>query len=477
VRFVLLRKMKSLRKLFTLTMLLLAAGFSKAQTVIYTQTFNTGSASNWSLNSSDVGGVTTLVGNQWLINNIYTAPFPLGTATPNEPTGTTGITGAPNSYYLHINCGPLYSSLYGSNCNFLSGSSGDTYFAKMNAPQSTTGYTGVSFSFWWLCNGSSTSVGRVYYRTSSTSAWTATTTPISTYYGSSSWAFQTITMAAFDNQPFLEFGFQFTDGTSGGSDPAFGVDDIRISGTSSTTTAAVATFTVSPNDTVCQDSCITFTSTSTGTIDSVNWLVSPGMTTAPFPNVNPFHVCFTAPGTYTVGLAIYNGGIIADTETHVIVIKNAPHPVVTKSGHTLTLTGATGYTNIQWYNGTTQIAGATNATYTYTLSGTYSVKVDSGGCHGSSNVFNTTGITNVNGTEHTYWVSSEGGAMILHAADPLDETLNILISDASGRTVTKDTWDQGTVRKDVSGISLPPGLYIVRIGYAGTIAVLKYMQQ
>jgi hypothetical protein len=456
-------------------MLLLAARSGIAQTVLYTQDFNT-SSTNWSLNTTDLGGVMTILGNQWVVNNTYAAG-PLGTATPNEPTGGTGITGAPNSNYLHIYCGPTLATLYGSNCNFNAGNSGDTYFAKMNTSVATTGYTGVTFSFWWLCNGSSTSVGKVYYRTSASGTWTAVTTPPATYYGNSSWTFQTINMPAFDNQAFLQFAFQFTDGLSGGSDPAFGVDDIRISGTSATTSAPVASFTMSPNDTVCQDSCVTFTSTSTGTIDSVNWAIYPIITSAPYPNTTPYTKCFSAAGTYTVGLAVYAGGIIADTETHIVVIKNAPHPVITKSGHTLTLTSASGYTNIQWYNGTSQIAGATNGTYTYTLSGTYSVKADSNGCHGSSNVFNTTGITNINGTTHSYWLSSEGGGMVLHAADPLDEPLSIIVSDVSGRAVIRDIWEQGAIKKDMTGSSLPPGLYLVRIGNAGTMAVLKYMQQ
>ena len=103
-----------MKKLFTLLFSFCAFN-AFAQSTIYLQTFNTGSASDWSMNTSDLGGTVGLTGNQWVINNSYAAG-PLGTVTPAEPTGT-GIT-APNSYYLHMNCGPTYASLFGSNDNF-----------------------------------------------------------------------------------------------------------------------------------------------------------------------------------------------------------------------------------------------------------------------------------------------------------------------------------------------------------------------
>ena len=240
-------------KKFVLLLFSFCAFNSFAQTMIYFQNFNTGSATDWSLNTSDLGGVGG-TGNQWLINNVYAAGG-LGTTTASEPAGIV----TPNSYYMHINCGPTWSSFYGLNCNFLAGGSGDTYFAALNAPISTVGYTGVTFSFWWLCNGDATSMGDVYYRTSSTGTWTPITTmiPTASFYGSSAWNRDSVHLAAFDGQPFLEFGFQFTDGLSGaGSDPAFGIDDIMVTGS---TGAPVPVITANPhNDTICAEVAATF---------------------------------------------------------------------------------------------------------------------------------------------------------------------------------------------------------------------------
>ena len=90
----------------------------------------------------------------------------------------------------------------------------------------------------------------------------------------SGWTQQVIHLDSFDNQATLEFAFQFHHQGLTGSDPSFAVDDVMVTGTPSTVTAPVASFT-STSTTACQDGCIAFSSTSTGTIDSVRWDASP----------------------------------------------------------------------------------------------------------------------------------------------------------------------------------------------------------
>ena len=150
-----------MRKLLTLITPLFIAFAADAQTTIYSQTFNSGSASEWTLNTSDLGGASAP--NRWVINNTYPGNIIAPTATPEQPSG---ITGGPESYYMHIrsNVGP-------ANCTF-NASGTHSYFTAMNTPIVTTGYTGVNLSFWWVCNGDAVSVGEVYYRTNDTAAWT-----------------------------------------------------------------------------------------------------------------------------------------------------------------------------------------------------------------------------------------------------------------------------------------------------------------
>jgi hypothetical protein len=244
-------------------------------------------------------------------------------------------------------------------------------------------------------------------------------------------------------------------------------------GAQATVTAA---FTYAPNDTVCQDSCITFTNTSLGTVDSIEWIVFPGMAAPPFPTVDPFTLCFTAWGTYPVALVAFGGGG-SDTATAVIAVKPSPHPVVTKSGHVLTVSGAS-YTSYQWYDNTTAIAGATNNNYTYTGSGVFSVKVESDGCSGTSNVISTLGVGQLNSADNSYWIAqSNTSSITLRSAGPTDEPLDILLADATGRVIRRDTWSIGDNISRIENLNLAPGLYIIRLYSNSGIISLKMVSQ
>lgn len=72
----------------------------------------------------------------------------------------------------------------------------------------------------------------------------------------------------------------------------------------------VAAYTASA-DTVCVDSCITFTSSGTGSLDSMTWSI-PGITIAT-PHSNSINVCFPATGAYPVSLSVYN---ISGSDVH-----------------------------------------------------------------------------------------------------------------------------------------------------------------
>ena len=459
-----------MKKLFTLLFASCIGFYSHAQTILYSQTFNSGSASDWSLNTTDLGGDNSMTDNQWVINNVYAGGL-LASATASEPTA---VTGAPHSYYMHIFSaeGAIFSQP--DNDNFDALGDGATYFAALNTPIVTTGKTNVYLSFWWLCNGDASCMGDIYYRTSASGAWTAITTavPSATFFGSSAWAKDSVHLAAFDNQAFLEFGFQFTDGDASGSDPAFGVDDIMVyvPGTT-TTTPPVASFTEG-STTSCQDSCILFTSTTAGTVDSVRWSATGGNIAGP--TSNSTDICFPTAGVFSVTLTAYNSAGSNSSNT-VITINPTPHPVITQTGHTLSVTGA--YTSYQWVNGITPITGATNATYTYTASGTYIVVVDSAGCLGG-NAITPVGITNVNNTAGNYWVSQTGSSgIMINSSRTLAENLTVTMYDATGRSIVTENWPAGNSGKQLNTSFLPAGLYIVKLSNPETATVLKWMKQ
>ena len=461
-----------MKKIFTLSLFLYLSICGYSQTTIYLQTFNS-TYSDWSLNTTDLGGIgTSASDNQWIVNNVYLGGTGLITV-PNTADEPSGITGYPESYYLHI-----YNPedvIYGvpNNCNFLAGGS-STYFVAQNSPVSTTGYTGVTFSFWWLCQGDASAYGKVYYRTSATGPWTVIPGTPATFYGSSLWAQHSVTNPVFDGQAFLEFGFQFTEDLTG-NDPAFAVDDIKVTGIGGS--APTPAFTFAPTTATCIDTSILFTNTSTGSVDSFRWTI-PGGTPATS-TVSPVSASFSAAGTHTVTLTDYHGGT-PYTTTHVVTVNPAPHPVIHYvSPHTLSVSNV--YSGYQWLNGSSIISGATSSTFvTTTGSMSYYVVVDSAGCPGISAAFtySTTEAGSFNQPENNFWLykSPATGNMTLNAGRPLDADINVLVYDATGRVLLSEMWPLGATSKDFDADSLPRGFYFIRFANQATQHVMKWVK-
>jgi gliding motility-associated-like protein len=274
-----------------------------ATDTLFFETFEAGTA-NWALNT----GTGT---NQWVRNAIYpggacTVIFlPLFTvpAVPNEPAG---VTAGPTSNYLHIR-----STVNNNGCNApwppLNANFDDTEVSTQHTAManniSTVGYTNVRFQFYWLGMGNSSCYGSVQYSTNNGGTWTNVGTNL---FNGANWALNTITNAAFDNQATLRFRFVWTNG-SGGSDPAFSVDEVRILGDHSVTSGACQKVyhinltqpqpvNVSVNTT--QPTCAVPTGSATATATGGNggftyaWNTVPAQNTATATNL--------APNTYTV---------------------------------------------------------------------------------------------------------------------------------------------------------------------------------
>ena len=463
-----------MKKLATLCLSLFTCfSAARAQTVLYSQTFDSTYA-DWSLNTSDLGGVTTMTPNYWTVTNVYAGGSALFVNTPDQPAG---IYGNPESPYLHIR-----SAVGPANATF-NASGNHSYTAGMNSPIVTTSYSGVTLSFWWLCKGNGVSFGRVYFRTSSSATgWqqisTASIPPaaLDSYNNqASSWIQQTIHLDSFDNQPFLEFAFQFHHQGVAGSDPSFAIDDVMITGTPATVTAPVASFS-SASTTPCQDGCVLFTSTSTGTIDSVRWDASPAGPSIVSATSDTTTMCFPTSGAYSVTLTAYNSGG-SNSSTTVINVIPTPHPTITQTGAVLSVPAV--YTTYQWYNGLTAITGATTNTYTITTTSTYGVVVDSVGCQGGDTL--TTGplhVTNLTNTVADFWLAQPNSSSVnLSSSKPIDDALGITIYDATGRKILDEVWNAGSYTKRINGLAVANGLYIIKLSNSYTSVVLKWQKQ
>jgi hypothetical protein len=236
---------------FTLLAFALLIANGNAQTTLFTENFNTGSTTQFTLNTTDLSSAGANAINQWVINNSYIGTkdsgmfycpalsftFPYVVTSETTPGEPASVAGYPNSNYLHIN-DTLARHIGIHNADFTNADGqcifAQNSFVKMNAGVNTTGLYGVSFSFWWVCVGASVAYGQVYYSVDGGTTWILITSPITKYNSTSSWTQQVISLPAFNNVADLRFGFMWVNNVySSGTDldPAFSIDDVNITNT------------------------------------------------------------------------------------------------------------------------------------------------------------------------------------------------------------------------------------------------------
>ncbi len=279
--------------------------------------------------------------------------------------------------------------------------------------------------------------------------------------------------ASANNNPTVKIGFRWINNDDGvGTDPSFAVDSVSLR--TPVSSGPVSASMTSSATTVCEDSCLTFTNTSTGTVDSARWS-SPGNTVTTSSS-SPATICFLNSGSQVVKLYLYNAGVKVDSASTTVTVTPAPHPVITKTGNTYSVPAV--YSSYQWYTVAlppVAITGATNATYTTTVTGTYAVVVDSAGC-GAFAVYGATGSVLPTAAPGNSFRISSGSLATLHAAFPLSESLKVAVYDITGREVLTANWEAGS---NALTLSLPQekGLYIVRLSNANSSAVLKWQRE
>ncbi|MGC6532519.1 MAG: hypothetical protein ACON34_05910 [Flavobacteriales bacterium] len=209
-----------------------------AQTVLYEEDFGT-DVSDWTLNTTDLGSVVS-GDNSWVINPSYNGGsgtlvclgFPFTFTVPNTPNQPATLDPNPNSHYLHITSTAAAAS--GITCCTFQAADGfcefdASHFASMNTDISTLGSDNISLDFWWLCAGSFSNFGEVYYSLDSGGSWTQITSPDVVYFNQSTWTQTALEVPELANQPSVRFGFRFVNNTNIlASDPAFGIDEFKV---------------------------------------------------------------------------------------------------------------------------------------------------------------------------------------------------------------------------------------------------------
>lgn len=415
------------------------------QTTLFSENFEGGTAGQFTLNTSDLSSASAI--NSWLVNNAYTGgsatficlSFPLTLPVlPNLPQ-PAGITGSPNSYYMHINAnGAASSGVLNSNYRGADGlcTPDENNFAKMSADISTVGYTGVSLSFWWGCGGSAGEVyGQVYYSIDGGTNWILVTSPVAQYYGQINWTQQTITLPAFDNQASLRFGFRFVNTiASGGTDPGFQLDDIKITGT---------------------PGCVATGSTQTPAICQ-------GQT-------------YFAQGAYQTMGGIYYDTLVNACGADSVITTNltvTPVDISITAGSASLIAGATSAT-YQWIDCATMlpIGGETNQTYTPTANGSYAAIITQSGCTDTTacELFMGLGITEPTASNlFSVYPNPSQGIIHINTNGLADQ---VIVTDLTGKQVQNVKPVAGITTIDLG--KKASGIYFVTVKQQGAIQTLK----
>jgi gliding motility-associated-like protein len=318
--------------------LLAYAGFSQ-NTQIFSENFESGGGL-WILNG---GGIGTNTGtNEWIVNNSYNGGAGYPKTMSEDSTFGGSISFAPFSYYLHI-----YDQPSGfTDCLYAPANVSDR-FAYLWDPQCTLDAYNVSLNFFYLCQGSPTDYGTVYYSLNF-GPWIQT--GAAQYNSKYKWQYTTITDPAFSNASNLRIGFRWQNNGSGTDTSAFAIDDISIVGTYDTSAHPVTINTVVTPDTICAGGGyslnVSFTTSDTlcyGVYDMIlsdsngnfnnspaGWTVSMGY---PSVNAGPFNLPIPAniPAGHCYRFRVDRASnpAVIGIETGCIYIENCPPTITT----------------------------------------------------------------------------------------------------------------------------------------------------
>jgi gliding motility-associated-like protein len=233
-----------LRNLLLSAILIFTSYFTYGQNVqVYSENFEAGPGL-FLLNTAGVG--TNSGNNEWIVNNSFVGGGIYPNTISQDSTFGGSISFAPFSHYLHIYDIP---SGY-TDCLYNPANLSDR-FTCMGSGICTMGLDSVSLNFFYLCQGSASAYGTVYYSRNS-GPWIQC--GAAQYNNKYKWQYATISNPNFGNTDNLRFGFRWQNNAGGGKDTsAFGIDDIEVVGNYDSVNHPVnITCTVTP-DTVCAD--------------------------------------------------------------------------------------------------------------------------------------------------------------------------------------------------------------------------------
>jgi hypothetical protein len=362
-----------LQKLIFLLFLSCYTAGITAQNVFWSDSFdapaggtnNNNNGQGWTLNSGGNGG------NNWFINT---------------PSQTIGCSSTGNM--LHISCNDFICSFLGGPNDPIYGAAASNNRSAVSPNISTVGAASPALSFEFICEGiPGEDYGLLAFSNDGGTTWTEFP---ERYEGVSTCSLITIPLTAtFQNISNFKMRFRWIESNaSNGLDPAFSVDNIKLS-----TNSAVCvppTVNAGNNVSICGGQSVTLGGTPTATGGTLtnyvySWSPAAGLSASNVanPTANP-----TQTTSYTV--TVHGGDAnCSATSTVTVTVGSAPNVSITPSGPTticpgtsVQLNATAGLSNYTW---TTPTGSQSGASIQATLSGNYTVTAQSGtGCSGTS---------------------------------------------------------------------------------------------
>jgi hypothetical protein len=326
------KKIQFMKKILTLLSVFIFLIYNAGAQVFWTENFEGGSTGGmlasaytgpngtWAISVlGSEGGFR----NEWYVSCAENGHTTGVCGTPCAPVTTTATLST-----LHV--GSTILSDMGA--SYYAGGSATTDRRAESPTINCTGRYSITVAFYYIEDGDLTTDNATLWYYNGTT-WSLLDDPAKTAPicpgGQGMWTHYTYALpTSANNNANVKLAFRWVNNADGvGTDPSFAVDSMTLSGTTISTTTS--SFTTS-STTACQDSCITFTATSTGPVDSFTWSMA-GITIST-PHASPVTQCFSVAGVYTMTLTAYHSGT-PSTSTHSVTINPAPAAIT--GSHTL----------------------------------------------------------------------------------------------------------------------------------------------
>ncbi len=363
-----------------------------AQVVVWSDDFNSGGG-NWTLNingSSVIPGSTPTdaAGNSWVVDNYFADASGLFTNIPPSPNGGN---------YLHITCTDGLCGLLGVTGCVFNTSNFTNKVARLTNPIPGATLSGGPYElrFEWIANGQAGSAfGKLVYSVDG-GPWQEFST---NYQGVSTWQNEAINLSTLGWNPgqSLQIGFRWRNQSSG-NDPAFGIDNVRITTVAASNT--ITTNTITPT-VYCAGSNITVSFTSTGTFNAGNqYILQMSDATGSFASPTTIGSINSTANSGSITGTI-PGGTPSGTGYRFRIVSTNPAVTGTDSGQNITINATINPTVSITANPGNTICVGDNVTFTATPTGlgavtpTYQWTVNGNNVGANSSTYTTNSLSN-----------------------------------------------------------------------------------